>query len=248
MKIYRLAFPSNPRVDWENVDWSKSSRQIGKEHGISRTYVSIMRQKFAPQTIFKPIDWSSIDWSKPTARITEEEGVAAEHVSEMRKKYAPETTFKAFDWPSIDWSKSNHQITQETGVTPTHVSKMRSQLAPETLKGFIGEGANWSDVNWDSERNIDIAVRKRVSPSSVHYMRSSLAPDTLDLERKTPPPIINWESLDYKNKSTKELAQEVIDKVSAENDGVFPFSEHSVRNYVSFYRRRYAPETRRNKV
>lgn len=137
MKIYKLAFPRS-QFDWSQIDWSKTTDQISQETGFSKSYVSNMRKRFAPDTKGK----------------------------------------RRSEWSFVDWSKSNMELSQEMNKPVIRIQEMREKHSPSTVDNAPGD-ADWSDVDWYTEMNVDIAERKNVNVNVVVRARETLAPETI---------------------------------------------------------------------
>ncbi|AHG75457.1 hypothetical protein X808_9340 [Mannheimia varigena USDA-ARS-USMARC-1296] len=81
------------KINWSELDWSKSTLELSKMLNVAGNFVSLKRRKYAPNTVRqkKAVDWSAIDWSKSTSDIAKQIGWSVANVSQKRKKYAPDT-------------------------------------------------------------------------------------------------------------------------------------------------------------
>ena len=94
MKIYRIAAPLRTDIDWKNIDWSKTNKEIASVFNITPYTVQVYRLKYAPDGLKnrrKIIDWTKIDWTKTNQELCLEHGFIESQVGAARKKFAPET-------------------------------------------------------------------------------------------------------------------------------------------------------------
>ncbi len=89
---------SPTHFDWKSVDWSLSSKQLAKIHGMHHNLFTYGREVHAPATI--PIwrrltvqRWKDVDWSRPTAEIAEEMKTCYLIVAYRKRIYAPGASF-----------------------------------------------------------------------------------------------------------------------------------------------------------
>lgn len=123
-------------VDWSQIDWQKTTREIADEVGVSVATVTNYRSRYAPETKRKTslVDWSKVDWSKSTSQIVQETGVEQSNVSKARRRHAPETIREInCDFGNVDWSQSNKAIAEKLGVSYSYACHMRRKHAPETI-------------------------------------------------------------------------------------------------------------------
>lgn len=80
------------RVDWQAVDWAKSTAAIASEQGLSKGTVSAMRRKLRPGTISsggRPTKyaWSDVDWRRTNREIADRLGCDLNAVRYQRARH-----------------------------------------------------------------------------------------------------------------------------------------------------------------
>lgn len=132
------------RQRWKNVNWTKSTTSIAEELGVTLSFVSVMRAKYAPETraFMKPqveirlsnkYDWTQIDWSKSNTQIAKELGAAPGTVRKARQHYAKKTVYRGIDWERLDWGQDNHTLALKTGRSVGTIAKKRSLMVNNGL-------------------------------------------------------------------------------------------------------------------
>jgi DNA-binding CsgD family transcriptional regulator len=142
----------NTKVRPEDLDWSKSSRELAAEHNVSLPYVWMYRRRLAPHTIPVPnsmrIDWTSVNWQQTTAQLVKDLRCANTTIQKMRAIHAPGTPDPEIirqarrqkkekkmkeRWANIDWSLPCSEIVRQTGETRQTVYNYRRIYAPDTI-------------------------------------------------------------------------------------------------------------------
>lgn len=83
------------RINWDAVDWNRSTNQLSEELGVSTVKVSMARRHHAPATMrkrsknFLPQDWADVDWSKKNRQIAEEMDCSISPVRAARARHFP---------------------------------------------------------------------------------------------------------------------------------------------------------------
>ena len=161
-----------PKIDPRQFDWSRSSAELSREHGLSSGSVANLRRRYAPDTLPKAKSMERIrgaDWSKSNMQLAAELGYSAGRVSVLRRKHAPNRfRRRRVGWEAVDWSKKNVVLARELGVSQGAVSAQRVRRFKVRRRVV-----DWSGVDW-TMRDVVIARKLRVSRQAVQYQRTKL--------------------------------------------------------------------------
>lgn len=147
----------NRSVKPKDLDWTKSTKELAKEHNVSLGYVWMYRRQYAPHTIqqtnsSRNIDWKTVDWNNSNHHLCKTLQCSPNTISRMRNLHAPGTPKPEAvrerklrmaaerkkknlqRWKDIDWSLPTHEITKITGKSRTAVTQARARFVPETVK------------------------------------------------------------------------------------------------------------------
>lgn len=168
-----------------------------------------------------------MDWSKGTVEIANELGCSEGCVLKYRMKYAPDTVKVEGHLSSgVDWSKSNADIASEEGVDISTVRRRRWLDAPDEFQNGrenLRYDVDWTTVDWENNRNVDIASELKVPDTLVSVYRQRLAPHTVRPKARGRH---NWLDVMW-SKPDSQIAQEL----------------DTTEGYVYHKRRQYAPDT-----
>jgi hypothetical protein len=130
--------------------------------------------------------WASLDWSKSNAELSYELDchlitvakwreivTGMEQQSIIGKKIARRLNI---DWESLDWDKNNYILSRETGVGVATINAVRRQLRKQ-YPTIHSHHRKFSDaaldaIDWEFERDIDIARKIGVSRERVRQIRA----------------------------------------------------------------------------
>lgn len=179
----------NRTVDPATLDWSKSTRELAKQHDVSHGFIWMYRRKFAPETIPNSkknieVDWSKVDWEQSTSKIMQTLRCSFHTVNKMRAIHAPGT-------PSPETIARANQLRKE---------KLRARLAQrkqQRLKCF--DGVDWSLPTKEIAR---LTGRSRHVVSQV---RAAIASKTVKRRKKLPPDV-DWSLSDEELASKHDVA------------------------------------------
>lgn len=90
------------KIDWNNVDWSKTNKDIATELNTSTDYVSQRRKIHAPKTVGKvhhnQIEakkrWKGTRWSLGASKICKSKGVSDVSVYRAARRYKAKLKIK----------------------------------------------------------------------------------------------------------------------------------------------------------
>lgn len=194
MKIWKIAFPTGTRPDWESVDWKQSDEDIANILGVTINAVRRRRHIFAPDTIQEIKDhqqkkreeyinfWRTLDWSQSNIDIVNRYTVGLSTVIKYRKIFAPHTVREKNpepDYSQVNWSQSNKTIGDQIGVSQSTVKRERERrgLPPSTWGNHFNIGSPkhpWELVDWSKSTSeivfflIDHMIKKYdLDPSEI---------------------------------------------------------------------------------
>ncbi len=132
-------------------------------------------------------DWDSVDWEKQDIRIAEELGCSREGVRQKRKKLRKPKSLNHYHQkprpPTEEHKKilalsgqglTNAEIARRTGVHPATVQRIHGPSEPiQAIK------EHWRSIDWENEKNVDIAEREGKFQSTISRIRRKYAPHTI---------------------------------------------------------------------
>lgn len=106
-------------IQWGNVDFTRSAKELAKELGCSRgaVYAAAYARAISPATVRVMYDWGKVDFTKPAAGIARDVGCTPEAVHSAASRLGVVLP-KRYGWlESVDW------VTVSVGKTPVQLAR-----------------------------------------------------------------------------------------------------------------------------
>ena len=99
-------------INWNSVDWSKSTHRLSVELGVSISSVSYHRRSMHKRREARSgwnIDWSNVDWTKTNARIAAAVLATPGAVANARYRFAPKDLSSGVVVRSLFYNKNRRK-------------------------------------------------------------------------------------------------------------------------------------------
>lgn len=224
------------RINWSEVDWSKTSTELASELGCSKAHLSAMRGKFAPNTLYyNDTEGRKANRKFEAIQLLSPQGEVffVENINEFVRNN-PELFDRADAMLRIT---KNGKGFKKYSVAANQLSMLkRGKYKKKEWKGWrlVGQpdkapkrnSERWRNVDW-TRSSKDIAAEFGVVSSVVSEMRAKYAPDTrkfswskakISLSKK-----YDWTQIDW-SKSNSKIAEEL---------GVAPSTVRKARRFYA---------------
>jgi hypothetical protein len=119
----RAPWPPHKKIDFSQVDWSRSNKEIAFELKCDPSLASRKRRPNL-KVGHTPVNFSKVDWGLPVKAIAHELGCSEAYVYSNRPKDF-RLRHRAYDFSKVDWTRTNEEIARAAGVSSQAVASYR---------------------------------------------------------------------------------------------------------------------------